>query len=143
MIKTRFIYVFLVGALCGCDSINSQTLTYPSESKTVSGTKLAVQKVTDKNFAGFTQSGIVVVDYWAPWCGPCIKMKPVYEKVAQEFAGAAQFGALNVDENPKTSEKFNIRSIPTFIIYKNGKEVDRVIGGLSSEALAERIKNNI
>jgi len=70
----------------------------------------------------------VLVDFWASWCGPCLMVGPVIEELAEEYEGKIKFGKLNVDENPKTAEKYGILSIPTVIIFKEGKEVKRQVG---------------
>jgi thioredoxin 1 len=85
--------------------------------------------VSDETFERFVnEHPIVVVDCWAPWCGPCRMVTPIVENLAKDSAGKIVFGKLNVDENPQTVRQFGIMSIPTFLIIKQGKEVDRIIG---------------
>ena len=82
---------------------------------------------------------LVVVDCWAPWCGPCRMMTPIVDELAKEYAGRVVFGKLNVDENPKTSMKYGIMSIPTLLIFRGDTLVDRVIGAIPRQMLEPRI----
>lgn len=83
--------------------------------------------------------GVIVVDFWAPWCGPCHSMAPALEAFAEANAGKVRVFKLDVDDNPKTSERYEIRSIPTVIFFKNGEQVDRTAGALSGPALQEKL----
>ena len=85
--------------------------------------------LTDSNFNEIiNKHSLALIDCWAPWCGPCLALGPTIEKLAEEYAGKVFIGKLNVDENQKTAERFQIFSIPTMLIMKNGKEVDRIVG---------------
>ena len=83
---------------------------------------------------------LMLIDCWAAWCGPCRMIAPVVDEVARDYAGRVTVGKLNVDENPETSTRFCIMSIPTLLIIKDGKEVDRIIGAVPKQAIDERIK---
>jgi thioredoxin 1 len=82
----------------------------------------------------------IVVDCWAPWCGPCRIIGPIIEELAKEMKGKIVFGKLNVDENPQTSLKYNIMSIPTLLVFKKGALVDRLIGAMPKEMLLQKLK---
>jgi thioredoxin 1 len=85
--------------------------------------------VTDQNFDQTINSNkTVLIDFWATWCGPCRALAPTIVELAAEYAGKALIGKLDVDQNPETAEKFQVFSIPTMILFKDGKEVDRLVG---------------
>lgn len=81
----------------------------------------------------------VLLDCWAPWCGPCRMVGPIMEQLALESNGRYRIAKLNVDENPRTAAQFQIQSIPTMLLFKNGKLVDRIIGAQPKQAIAERL----
>lgn len=92
--------------------------------------------VSDKDMNDFLDKyPIAVVDFWASWCGPCKMMGPVIDQLAQEMTGDMVFGKLNVDENNTMSAAFNISSIPTLVVFKDGKEVHRISGAMPKDAL--------
>jgi thioredoxin 1 len=97
--------------------------------------------LTDSNFKDEISSGLVLVDFWAPWCAPCIMLGPIIEEVAGEVEGVT-VGKLNVDENPQTAQKYNIMSIPNIILFKDGEPVENLIGLRPKEAYLEAIKNH-
>src|ERR1051326_3892012 len=83
----------------------------------------------------------VIVDYWAPWCGPCRAMAPVFEQMSVEYAGKLRFAKMNTDENPETPIKYGIQGIPTVIFFKNGREVNRMVGFGGPTALKRVIES--
>lgn len=82
----------------------------------------------------------VLVDFWAEWCGPCRMIAPVLEKIADDYAGSLKIAKLDVDNNQQSAQKFGVQSIPTMILFKDGKEVERLIGYMPQEKLLGRIK---
>lgn len=100
-----------------------------------------IRVLSDKNFQNQIKTGIFLVDFWAAWCIPCKMMAPVLNDVAEELEGNARVGKLDVETNRASAAKYNIRNIPTMILYKNGKEVDRFVGAKSKDYLLKQIKN--
>jgi thioredoxin 1 len=86
---------------------------------------------------------LIVVDCWAPWCGPCHMVSPIIEELARTYAGKVVFSKLNVDENPHTAGRFSIMSIPTLLIMRKGKEADRIVGALPKQVIEEKIRRYI
>ena len=101
------------------------------------------QVVTDATFANEVVSASasvpVLVDCWAPWCGPCRMIAPVLDQLAAESGGRYKIVKLNVDENPQISAQFQIRSIPTMLIFKNGQVVDQIVGAVPKQTIAARL----
>ena len=101
-------------------------------------------KITDGTFVEAVKKyPLLVVDCWAPWCGPCKMIAPVLEEMAKEYAGRVVFGKLNVDENPETAVRFNVMSIPTLLIMKDGKEVDRIIGAVPKQSIEGKLRRHM
>lgn len=89
---------------------------------------MAIVKVTDADFDSKVESGVQLVDFWATWCGPCKMIAPVLEELAADYEGKADILKLDVDENPSTAAKYEVMSIPTLIVFKDGQPVDKVVG---------------
>jgi thioredoxin 1 len=96
--------------------------------------------LTDKNFQHQTKDKIVLVDFWAGWCAPCRMMAPVLNEVAAELNGNSRVGKVNIEQYQSLAQKFNVRNIPTMILFKNGKEVDRFVGVKSRDFLIGQMR---
>ena len=98
--------------------------------------------VTDATFSAEVERSPlpVVLDMWAEWCGPCRMIAPMIEELASEMVGRVRFAKLNVDENPATAARFNVRSIPTLLVLKGGQEVDRIVGVQPKSEIARRLE---
>ncbi len=83
----------------------------------------------------------IIIDFWAPWCGPCKMMGPIFEELSKEYEGKLKFMKLNTDEWPHVASQFNIQGIPCLIVIKDGKEVDRIVGFGPKEAIKQKIDN--
>jgi thioredoxin 1 len=99
--------------------------------------------LTDANSNQYIQNGVVLIDFWAAWCMPCKMIAPVISELGLEFSGKATICKLNVDENPVTSQKFGIRSIPSLVILKNGKEVERIVGVKNKPFISQKIEKHL
>jgi len=86
---------------------------------------------------------LIVVDCWAAWCAPCRAIAPIVEQLAKDYKGKVVFGKLNVDENPETQNRFGIMAIPTLLVMKSGKELDRIVGALPKNQLEAKVNSYI
>lgn len=102
-------------------------------------------EINDSNFKGeVSDSQIpVLVDFWAPWCGPCKMVAPVLEEISKEYEGKVKVAKLNVDESPNTATEFGIRSIPTLILFKDGNVLEQTIGVQSKENIKQMIDKSL
>jgi thioredoxin 1 len=101
--------------------------------------------VTDASFVSEIEQadGLVLVDFWATWCGPCQIVAPILEQLANEYVGRAKVAKVDVDANQRTAMRFNVRSIPSILFFKNGRHVDTVIGAVPKATLEGKIKQHL
>ena len=89
---------------------------------------MTLKELTKTDFDATIESGVVLVDFWAPWCGPCRSLAPILEEAAKELDGRATIAKVNTDENPELAQKFGVSSIPFMVVFKDGQLVDQTIG---------------
>jgi thioredoxin 1 len=108
-------------------------------------TSTAVQQVSDADFEKTVLQGgkPALVDFWAPWCGPCRIIGPIVEELAPSYQGRAIIAKMNVDDNPMVAQKYGITSIPTLMMFKDGKLVDRIVGAMPKSELQKFIDRNL
>ncbi len=126
IIATLLFPIFLIAACAGLPKNQASILT----------------EFTDANFqkSALNKKGVTVVEFWAIWCGPCKMIDPIITELANEYGKKVTIGKMNVDQEPETTKKFNIRSIPTILIFKDGKVVDKHVGVISKRALKKKIE---
>jgi len=101
---------------------------------------MAIVNVSDQSFNSEVEStGTVLVDFWAPWCGPCKMIAPILEELSNDLGDSVKIAKVNVDENPESASRFGVMSIPTLILFKDGQPVDKVVGLNSKDALKNMI----
>ena len=136
MKKTIFASLMILISLLAYNSnIYAQKAPKNAESK--------VLTITDKDFDKTIKKGITMVDFWAVWCGPCRRQGPIVEEIANEVGKKFKIGKLDVDNNKVSSNSYNVRNIPTLIIFKDGKEVARMMGAMPKEMLISKVKEAI
>jgi thioredoxin 1 len=101
--------------------------------------------VTDADFDQAVEkaAGLTVVDFWATWCGPCRMIAPILDQIAVEYAGQVKIAKLDVDANIKTATRFNVRSIPMLLFFKDGKVVDQIVGAVPRQAIEAKLKQHV
>jgi thioredoxin 1 len=102
-----------------------------------------MEAITDSNFEEKTSKGLVLVDFWAEWCGPCRMLTPILEELQKEYGEKLEIKKLNVDENQAIAQKLSVASIPTLVLYRNGEIVDRSVGVLPKPQLKSMIDSHI
>ena len=99
--------------------------------------------LTKDNFNSSIESGVTLVDFWAPWCGPCKMQLPIVEELSTELAGTATIAKINVDDEPELASQFGVMSIPTLILFKDGQPVDKMVGVQTKDALRNKIQGQL
>jgi len=102
-----------------------------------------VPELTNHEFEDFIKEGFVLIDFFAEWCMPCLMMAPILDELSEKFKGKIKFGKVNVSENEEIAQKFNISSIPNFIFFKEGKQIEQFIGSVSGEEFEGKLKRFI
>lgn len=104
-----------------------------------------VQEINDNNFESkvINSENISIVDFWAPWCGPCRKMSAVIDEVATEFQGKINVFKINTDDNLKSAKEYSISGLPSILIFKDGKPIERLVGLMPKDTLANNIKKHL
>lgn len=104
-----------------------------------------ILEIKDSNFKEFVKDSkeFVLVDFWAPWCGPCKMVGPMIEEIAKLYKGRLKIGKLNVDDNNEIATEFSVMSIPTLIFFRNGKQINRIVGVLSKDKLINKVEEII
>jgi thioredoxin 1 len=115
-----------------CEGANGMTEIHPTA-------------VTDDSFGHEVeqQKGLVLVDFWATWCGPCHMVSPILEQLAGEYAGKIKVAKMDVDANQRTTMRFNVRSIPSILFFRDGRHVDTLVGAYPKAAFAEKIQHHL
>ena len=103
----------------------------------------SVVELSEKKFDDFAKSGLVFIDFFAEWCMPCVMMGPIIEEVSEKFSGKIKFGKVNVGENESLARKFNVSSIPNFVLLKDVKVIENFVGAMQSDELERRLKKFI
>jgi len=103
-----------------------------------------IKQITPENFDAIVNDSLpVLVDFWAPWCGPCRSLSPIVDEVADELAGKLVVAKCNVDDNQDLAMKFGVMSIPTLVVFKNGEEIDRSVGALPKARLQALLEKHL
>ncbi len=102
-----------------------------------------VKELTNGEFDEYTKKGLVLIDFFADWCMPCVMMSPVVEDLSEVFRGKIKFGKVNIEDNRTLAHKFSVSSIPNFVLFKDGKVVENYIGAMPEEDFEERLKAHL
>ena len=99
-----------------------------------------VSELTNKEFEEFIKEGTVLIDFYADWCMPCVMMGPIVEDMSEKFEGKIKFGKVNIEDSQAIAQKFNVNSIPNFVVFKDGKVEKQFVGGMAEDDFEDRLK---
>ena len=102
-----------------------------------------IQELTKREFEDFSKKGLVLIDFFADWCMPCLMMAPIFEELSERFKGKIKFGKVNVEDNSELAQRFEVSSIPNIVLLKDGKTIDRFIGAISAEDLEDKLNRHL
>jgi thioredoxin 1 len=102
-----------------------------------------VPELSNREFEAFVKEGIVVVDFFADWCMPCLMMEPVTDELSEKFKGKIKFGKIDMGENQELAHKFHVNYLPTFVLFKNGNVADQFIGAMPVEEFEDKLKKHL
>jgi len=100
-----------------------------------------VQEISGNEFDGFINEDLVLVDFFADWCMPCVMMAPVLEELSDKFKGKIRFGKVDIEDNQELARKFGVTSIPNFVLFKDGKQIDQFIGAINEEEFEKKLRS--
>jgi len=102
-----------------------------------------VPELTKSEFENFTKEGLVLIDFFAEWCMPCLTMSPIIDELSEKFKGKIKFGKVNVEDNQEAAQKYGVMSIPNFVLLKDGKVVEQITGATPAEELEDTLKKHL
>ena len=101
----------------------------------------SITELSGKEFDNFTKEEVVLIDFYADWCMPCVMMAPVMDELSEKFRGKIKFGKINIEDNQELAQKFNVSSIPNFVLLKEGKVIEQFVGAMPVDDFADKLKN--
>lgn len=99
-----------------------------------------IPELSEQEFDSLTKEGLVLIDFFADWCVPCVMMSPIIDDLSEELAGKVKFGKINIEDNNDIAQKFGVVSIPNFILFKNGEQVEQFVGSMSADDFKEKLE---